>query len=166
MLLLLFSGLLTAIVIYPFLHETGHAAAALLFGGNVTDFRLFPQASILCDITKLEKGGLAAIGFCGMLFPLVLSFILHPHRFTTWYILLLIKGISFLAFAISFVSILGLGCGIGTATDDIVILLKILPDAKPFCIAAILSLMLISIHGIVRQHPFKHLNNFLFSKQK
>ena len=45
-----FFGLLTAIIIYPVLHEFGHSLVAIAVGAKVVDFTLFPTPNLMCDV--------------------------------------------------------------------------------------------------------------------
>ena len=157
---LLLVGLLTAVIIYPLLHETGHLLATVVFGGKVVEFNLFPIPNILCDVVNMEKGDLVFVGFGGVLFPLIVSLTINTKRFMAWYVLQLIKCISVLALIISLISLLGQGYGICVENDDAATLLSFCPELKNGFIVFIILLLFVSIFSLFRQHPFKHLYKY------
>ena len=103
---ILIIGLFVAIIAYPFLHETGHSIAAVLAGAKIVEFDLLPIPSILCDASGVSTNGLVAVGFGGILFPIMISITLPRKWFFTWYFRALLQGISVLALVVSFVSVL------------------------------------------------------------
>lgn len=54
-------GLTAATVIYQFLHESGHSVAALIVGGKIVEYHLFPIPYVLCDVGKVTLAGQAFI---------------------------------------------------------------------------------------------------------
>ena len=109
---LLLVGLLTAGILYPLLHEAGHWAATLLLGGEILEFHLLPRPNVLCEVGKIGGAKRALIGLCGMVLPFAAALVLHPKRFTAWYVLLLLRGISAFALVLSLISVIGRDCGI------------------------------------------------------
>ena len=98
-------GLLTAGLIYPFFHETGHTIAALSFGASVNEFVLFPLPSVLCNMVNVRNAGRIAVGFGGMVFPLLTALLISRRRFLLWYLRFLLMSISLLAIGISIISV-------------------------------------------------------------
>ena len=70
---ILFFGLLTAVIIYPFLHESGHLIAAVLLGAEVLEFNLFPLPNVLCDMTHMRDISIIIVGLNGLFFPISFS---------------------------------------------------------------------------------------------
>lgn len=83
-------GLLTATLIYPFSHESGHSIFAIICGGRILEFNLFPIPNILCDMTDDNVISFILIGSGGMIFPFFLSAVTHPRSFAIWYINLML----------------------------------------------------------------------------
>lgn len=77
-------GLAVAIVVYPFLHESGHTLTTILLGGTIREFTMFPFASVLSDISQMPNTGLVIVGLSGVLFPLIISVAIHPKQFYFW----------------------------------------------------------------------------------
>lgn len=50
-------GLFTAVILYPFLHESGHSLFAVALGGKVTEFNLcrFPISCVMSVGLKQEQ---------------------------------------------------------------------------------------------------------------
>ncbi len=117
---ILFTGLFVAIVLYPFLHETGHAAATVLSGANLCDFRLFPQPYVVCNLSSLCFRGQCMIGISGMLLPFILSCLVRSRRFWLWIVCFFIKSISIIAFGISYIAVLCFQSGFIWGNEDIV----------------------------------------------
>ena len=69
LILLLFIGLFVALFLYPMLHEAGHIAAALLFGGTIEEVTWFPRYSVLCNTAALTEEEQAVIGLAGGIIP-------------------------------------------------------------------------------------------------
>lgn len=98
-------GLVTAVFLYPVLHETGHSLATLLCGGKVEEITLFPLPSVICKMGDLKTSAMVIIGFGGMTLPYLLTAFHTPKNFWMWYIWFLVKGITLLSLSISVVAI-------------------------------------------------------------
>lgn len=112
-------GLLTAIIIYPFLHEMSHSICALLFNAEVLYCNLFPLPNVICNVRELTKLQLFIVAIGGPLIPFILGVIVRPKNFWLQYVKGIVIGISILSF---FISILGfvLDWEIVREQDDIV----------------------------------------------
>ena len=75
-----FFGLLTAIVIYPILHEGGHSLVALVVGADVVEFNIFPVPNIMCNVFELSDLRISAIGFGGIFVPYLISFFIATEK--------------------------------------------------------------------------------------
>ena len=93
----LFFGLLTAVIIYPILHESGHSVAAVLSGAEILEFNLFPFPNILCNMTNISNIGRVFIGLNGMILPVVFSAVISllskNKNFWIWYVTFILNGI-------------------------------------------------------------------------
>ncbi len=155
-----FFGLLTAIIIYPMLHECGHSLIAVSVGAKVVDFTLFPLPSIMCDMFGVSNFKIALIGLGGIFIPYLISFVLRPKSFWIWYTNLIVRGISLLAIIISIVSILLWQNGISVQNEDIVQILNTLNDgAIPFLIVFLLMLIY-GISKIILSRPIKKISEY------
>lgn len=139
-------GLITALLIYPFLHEGGHALIAFLVGADVVGFYLFPLPYVLCNVAEVDSVGQVLIGFGGIIIPFVLSAVIKPKRFWLWYTVLIIKGISLFAVILSLIATILYLNGISWTNEDIVQILEIFPEGA---LLFILIFVLMIIYGVV-----------------
>ena len=99
-------GITVAVLIYPFLHEAGHSLAAFLVGAEVVEVEILPLPYVMCNVASLTNGQQIAIGVSGMLFPLLITVLIPRKWFWSWYVRFVLLFISFLAFAISAVTLI------------------------------------------------------------
>ena len=104
--LFVFVSLLTAVLFYPFLHESGHSIAAVLLKAKVAEFQLLPLPNILCDVSQIGNFGRSIIGIAGNYFPIIVSAFVPTDCFAVKSFRCSLKIISVLAMAISLVSVL------------------------------------------------------------
>lgn len=152
---LLLVGLLTAGILYPLLHEAGHWAATLLLGGEILEFHLLPRPNVLCELGKIGGAKHALIGLCGMALPFAAALVLHPKRFTAWYVLLLLRGISAFALVLSLISLIGRDCGITIMNDDVLTVLRFRPQGGQACAILLTAWLIMAVYGIFRQRSIK-----------
>lgn len=143
---LLSIGLLISIVIYPFLHETGHSVAILLFGGEIINFEIMPVPYVLCQITDNSETEFVIIGVFGMLFPYIVSFFVPTKNFWLCYVKTTIRLICFLSFVLSIVSVYLYQKGSQMQNDDITTILQNSPNSLLFCS---ISLVFLSISSFI-----------------
>lgn len=147
MFLLIIVGFLTAIIIYPFLHEGGHSIIALMVGAEIAEFNLFPLPFVVCEVSKVDNIGQVLIGLGGILIPFILSMSLKPKTFWMWYVNLLIKGISTYAILLSVISILLHINGVSWHDEDITKVLQFFPKGV---LIFLLLFVLMSAYGIIK----------------
>ena len=146
-------GLGTAVLFYPFLHELGHTAAALLVGAEVAEFRLFPLPSVLCNMRGVGAWGQAFVGAGGLLLPIATICLPHPKHFWFWYIRLLLQGISLLAAFVSAVAAVLYFFGSPVANEDVTQILRALPEARYACLPVLTAMAVFLLGGLRRMHP-------------
>lgn len=152
---LFFIALLTSVIVYPFFHEAGHSVAAVLVGGKVEEFCLFPLPYVACNVIGVEKSGNIIIGVAGNLFPLLISFMFFSKRFWIWYIGFLLRVIEIISFIFSSVMCILYRCGIIVEKDDAVAVLEMWSNG--WLILTLLSLFLAIIVSIliIKERPMK-----------
>ena len=155
---LLLTGLFTAVVLYPALHEGGHMLTAILLGGRVEEIGLLPMPNVLCS--GLRSIELAAVGLGGMGIPLVFSVLLRPKRFALWYMVQLIKGISALAMLLSLISLICYNCGVIIENNDIITVVQLWPEGGPLCFALLCIGLLLSVVSICAARPVQRLSKY------
>ena len=152
---LLAVGLLTAIFLYPFLHEFGHTIAAIVFGRQVCDFRLFPIPSVMCEMDVTNKTSIIVVGFSGMLLPYLLSLISPRKHFWIWYLWLIISGICLLSFSVSIAGVILYANGSPMANEDITQIMRFTEEYYVLYLAILIVLSIIRTVQIVRTKPIK-----------
>ena len=152
---LLAVGLLTAIFLYPFLHEFGHTIAAIVFGRQVCGFRLFPIPSVMCEMDVTNKISIIVVGFSGMLLPYLLSLISPRKNFWVWYLWLIISGICLLSFSVSIAGVILYAIGSPMANEDITQIMRFTEEYYVLYLAILIVLSIIRTVQIVRTKPIK-----------
>ncbi len=113
-------GGITALLFYPFFHEIGHTIASLVFGGEVKEIHVFPTAYVVCDIRNTKEFGKIMIGLSGMLFPFLISILMQPKKFWSWFACFIFRGVCILSFVISLIAIVMFRFGQEIENEDIV----------------------------------------------
>ena len=157
---LLAVGLLTAIFLYPFLHELGHTVAALIFGRQVCDFRLFPIPSVMCEMDVTNEIALVSVGFAGMLFPYLLSIASPGKHFWIWYLWLVISGICLLSFGISIAGVFLYKIGRPMSNEDISQIMKFSDEYYLVYLAILIILSILRIIQIICTKPIKRCKEY------
>lgn len=157
---ILFTGLFVATVLYPFLHEFGHAAATVLSGANLCEFRLFPQPYVVCNLSRLSFWGQCIIGISGMLLPFLLSCLVRSKRFWLWIVCFFLKSISIFAFGISYVAVLCYESGIIFKNEDIVKVVQISGSNSFLWLIMMLSLICLAVVSLYFDKPLERLKRY------
>ena len=152
---LLAVGLLTAIFLYPFLHELGHTCAAIIFGRQVCDFRLFPIPSVMCEMDITNELAVIIVGFSGMLLPYLVSLVPPRKTFWIWYPWLIISGICLLSFSVSIAGVILYAIGSPMANEDITQIMRFTEEYYVLYLAILIVLSVIRSIQIVRSKPIK-----------
>ena len=69
----------TIFLLYPLLHELGHALAAWIFGGTVVRITIYPAFYTECYIRPEQLGCYIMTAISGILFPLLCSLAVRSH---------------------------------------------------------------------------------------
>lgn len=155
---ILLVGLLSAILIYPILHEGGHALATVLFGGKVCEFHLLPLPFIICESSDVSLSGMILIGLSGILFPLLFSWVIYLKNFWVWLIGLYLNFICFLSFAISLYGCIRFINGSSIATEDITKVLELCPEKISAFVIGLIVLIIGVVIQIIISKPMQHCN--------
>lgn len=155
---ILLVGLLSAILIYPILHEGGHALATVLFGGKVCEFHLLPLPFIICESSEVSLSGMILIGLSGMLFPLLFSWIIYVKNFWIWLIGVYLNFICLLSFAISLYGCIKFINGSPIANEDITKVLELCPGKSSVFLLGLIVLIVGMVIQITISKPLQHCN--------
>ena len=157
---MVFAGLAVAVFIYPALHETGHALAALAVGGQVTKIRIFPVAFTECNVLQINSGGRIVISAAGAVFPFLFT-PFSAKRFVIWYPVFVLRIICLMSFVISFICVILFLSGITVQNEDMVYAVSTC-GGRPY--AALCAAMLFAASAafvIARDRPFSRFSNYL-----
>lgn len=157
---ILIIGLFTAILIYPLLHEIGHSVAAILVGGSVCEIKLLPLPYMTCDVSGIGSTGMTVIGISGMLFPLLLTWLIYMKNFWIWLIGLYMNFICFLSFSISLYGCITYIIGKPLVNEDITKIIELCPDKTWVWIAVFSALIVCIIVQVIITKPIKHCFDF------
>lgn len=148
-------GFMCSLLIYPFLHEWGHALTAILLGGKCVAIHLFPSPYMVCDAADIGEFELVAIGLSGILFPLPVSFVLCGGNFYMWFARLILRGIIVLSLAISALIVALRNFGIVAQGDDITEILHIWSGGSTWIGGGSLVLCVLVSALIVKDKPVR-----------
>ena len=90
----------TVFVLYPVIHELGHALAAFLFGGEVVRITVFPAFYTECFIRPDQFGCYVMTSVSGILFPLICSVIIDIRSVRGFLVALCLRVMS-VAYSVS-----------------------------------------------------------------
>ena len=150
-------GLSVAVVVYPFLHETGHSIVALAVGAEIVDFSLLPLPYVTCEVSMVSKFGLILIGLSGIYLPMIFSLIIRPKSLWLWYGVRLSKGICLLSFIISLLSIILNKIGIKVLNEDIVQIMDIWIKGDLILSVLMFLSITIVIRSIIKEKPINRI---------
>lgn len=157
---LLLLGLFVAVIGYPLLHETGHWITAILFGAEVTDFKLFPLPYVICKTPIDNKASLVFTGLSGLYLPAVLSLIIRPKSFWLWYGNLIVNGICLLSFIISLAAVILYSFGITVANEDVIQILMLRGKGSIALAISAISAIAVMSYSIIKQKPINRIINY------
>lgn len=142
---LLVLGLLTVLIIYPFLHESGHSLAVLLLGGRVERFNILPVPYILCQMNEYNKIDFLIVGFSGMLLPYIISFFVQKSNFWLCYLKIALRFVCLISFVLGVVSAYLYKKGSVMRNDDVTTILQNSPEYLIFCFVLLILLSIVTI---------------------
>lgn len=163
---LLAVGLIVAIIIYPIMHECGHAFFALLVGADVISIRILPTPFTVCNIKEVNTVGQIIIGFGGILFPVLLSLLTLRKFFWIWYANFVFKLITIWSVILGIISGLLFINGYPMKNDDITQILMIWPKGEIFSILSLIIIFTLLVISIVREKPFKRCLDYFIIEEK
>ena len=152
---LLAVGLLTAIFLYPLLHELGHMLTAVVFGYKVLNFQLLPLPSVMCEMDMINRFTIIVVGFGGMLLPYFISLMPPRKQFWLWYLWLVISVICLLSFVISIVGIVSYKMGMPINNEDITHIMVHSEENHILYLITLTALFVLRIIQIVHTKPIK-----------
>lgn len=163
----LFFGLFIAILVYPFLHELGHAIATLAVGVECKEFHLLPAPYVLCDMSTAGNTDFYIVGFAGVVFPMImvsLMRLLARKSIYVDYLTFVIEGITLLACMISLISIILMKFGYEFQEDDVInVLVKTEASGtkKSITILFLLFLVIVVIIRLIKKKTLRKIVEYI-----
>lgn len=148
-------GLLSALFIYPLLHELGHYFFALCSGARIVNFTIFPLPSVLCYFDRPDTISVVMTGLGGVVFPFIISQLFYVKRFAIWFVHFVIDGICMLSFVISTVALILFQLGKPIKDDDVTTIMQNAPQYAVVYYAIFAVLMFAGIVRMVKYNPIK-----------
>ncbi len=152
---LLVCSLFTAGLLYPALHEGGHAAAALLLGGRVHSLALLPAPVTVCEFAGFYPPQQIVVGLAGMGLPLVFSGLLFCRRFWLWYTGALLSFINLLALSLGIVSVF-----YPLPNEDAARVLALWPAGRPVFLLGFALLFVLLLAALVCSRPLRRVTDY------
>jgi len=122
-LLLIPVSFLTLFVLYPILHEAGHAILTWILGGRVSGFSLLPNPHIESGLPYDKPGSVAAVSLGGIALPILVSLPFLRWRGYKGYVVVLVLLISGISSVIELCIVFQYTMGDVVPEDDIVLFL-------------------------------------------
>lgn len=148
-------GLFIAIFVYPALHEIGHILSAAFCGGEIRELHIFPSAYVVCDTVNMGDIGKIVVGLSGMFLPFLLTSIVQPKKFWTWYACFILRGICMLSFLISLAAIVMFRLEKAIPNEDITQVLQTRPVYGWVYFIGLFILLVFELYLIVKSRPIK-----------
>lgn len=158
-----FASLLVAVLLYPLLHECGHALASILLGVDVLEFNLRPPlASVVCDMTNASNLDIIIIGLSGNLLStlvVIILYLINIENFCLWFMRLYLCIVCILSYGLSIVNLLI--HDISDNTDDIFRVASMYPKTKVLCVVMCIVLLGVTIFLVVKSKILSHFDSRL-----
>ncbi len=115
----------TLFIIYPLLHELGHALATIVLGGRLGGFSMTPLPHVESGLSYNSSPlKIAVISLSGMLFPVLICIPFLKLRRFAGYVVVLILLISAIACVVELCIVIQYSAGDIVENDDIVLFLQ------------------------------------------
>jgi len=161
--ILLLEGLVVALLVYPLLHEGGHALALRLCGGRCVAFGLFPVAYVACDFYGVGDAGFIFTALSGILLPFaaaLLTTVINRGQTLVWYAGFVLRLVVLLSLVQSAGVVLLRWGGIRFETDDITHVLDRWPNGAVSILASAAILSAVLVWHSVKTRPLQRLFTF------
>ncbi len=156
-------GLVTAVLIYPLLHEAGHVLTSVLLGGRVVALSWLPLPSVVSEVGRLSAAATALIGWGGLLLPALLSLLLRPRRFCLWYGVFVLRFICLLSFLLAAASAVCYTLGHPLPNDDITTLLSLCGGGERTAFCCSLAGALLLLYSLFKTHPLIRCHAYFYN---
>lgn len=149
--------------VYPILHELGHVIPTIIFKGRVKGFYLYPNPSVLVDLSGFKRWQVWVVGLSGTLFPSLIGLLPAIKKYVFWIISVFIRSISVFHCGMSMmVSVFSLS-GLSDSPDDVTMILKVY-DNKFLLIAIYCILFFFNCLVLVLDNYGEKIDKYIFSE--
>lgn len=161
--ILLFAGLVVAVVVYPVLHECGHAFFAFVAGVKVEEINLFSEFSVICSVDKTESAEAVFVGYGGIIIPVIFSCLFVSDIFILRYMNFVLKAINLISLAYSGCAAVLFFLDVPVYQNDVTTMLSISSDSIFFTVVIIIVCTGAVVHSIIRSKLSDDLLRFYFN---
>lgn len=148
-------------LVFPLVHEGGHAFFSVLAGAEVLSVEIFPTPCVLCSSAGLEVFEILFIGSGGMVMTFLFSVIFNfKKNFYLWYSGFFFRVITVASLLISCISSVLWGFGISLENEDAVIMLNYCNSALYPIILGTASLLFFTLVMIKRDNFIRRTGEF------
>ena len=149
----------TAVFVYPTLHELGHLLAAVMAGAEVLDFSVFPVPYVSMTMNVAEPLHLAAIGLCGMIFPVLCS-MMTPKHLTSSVVVYVVRLVNVYAWLLSCLAIVLDQIGLSWKNEDVLTVIHYLNGRELTIFSFCVAFLLFCIFFFVKDKPIRRILSF------
>lgn len=148
-------------LVFPLVHEGGHAFFSALTGSAVLSVEIYPVPCVLCSSADLEIFEILFIGSGGMIMTFLFSVIFSFKRnFYLWYFCFFFRTVTALSLLISCISSVLWGMGISVKNEDAVIMLDYCGGALYPLVFGTALLLFFTIVMLKRDNFIKRIGEF------
>lgn len=147
------------LLLYPLLHEFGHAAFAVLFGADIKGAGLFPYAYVSVDLSGCTQAQIFWMLCAGSVFPLLCAVPVFKN-YCLYYIGITIALITLASSVISFFAVFMYPNMSAGVYDDYISLLRIDPGMKVFAAGVLVVQILTASLYVALSHPLNRTVRF------
>lgn len=147
------------LLVYPLLHELGHAAFAVIFGADIKAAGLYPYAYVSVDHSDCTQLQTVWMLCAGSVFPLLCAVPVYKNYYL-YYIGITIAVITLVSSLISVFAVFMYPNVSGGISDDYVSLLRIAPGMKAFAAIVSAGQAAIALLYIALSHPLNRTVRF------
>ena len=148
-------------IVYPFLHECGHAVAAYLCGARDVQMVWFRSAYMACNAEGLQTWQRICIGVAGYLFPAMVTMLLPRHRFWCWLASFYIYGITWIGCLLAWISLMLYVFRDVTTMDDVIQVAMLTPDGVGGWLLVVFLLVCVLLWLLMRQKPIAKIVQYI-----
>lgn len=153
------AAMAATVFVYPFLHEMGHYITAVLLGADVVGVGIFPLPYVALLIEDPMGYRQAAIGFSGLLFPMI-SFLIKAKGLSACTVIVTLRVVNMFAWLMSGVSVLCFALGYKWNDEDMVKVIESLGGYEAVILLVCVVFCLLCGCVLIRDKPINRMLSF------